>query len=531
MQFLFSRGGLDVYVPFEVHDAGSAVQAVLSVHVTEVNDPTVVTFIPPKLVEEDAPSVLDLSGYIMDEDTPRDDLVLESQDTNIVSLGGLYITVLCPKWIPPSFLCFTVSDGIAKTNGSFEVQVREVNDPPVISDIGGMAPPVSIALDEGGELLLPVNASDEEGSRLKYSITSKWTGITVLANGTVRVRATPGSVGSYLAELKVDDGQGGFAAARITVTVWNVNDSPLLLKIIQPANHTLIVEGTNLTFSISISDPDIQFGQVLTATWESSVSGVLRTLNTTVGLSFATDKLRIGTHRITVSVTDGQYTQEAWFEVVVKPGYSPPGPNPTLGGLPFPLVAAGIGALVLAAILAAAYVSRTAGQRKNGKVPESLPVGGSVTPGSPAQGAPPAPPGTAAPSTPKDVLVQPAAPAKTRLAMKERISVEDLEEDEAPLPAGLWEAPPALPAPEEPPVPDRIDHAAQREILILKALSSLPRGLPSSLWGIDIQDLASKVLSGERKDSPDGDPLVKIGNRWYYGDETDLALFMQECKK
>jgi len=544
MQFLFSRGGLDVDVPFEVHDAESAVPAVLAVRVTEVNDPPVVTLIPPMLVVEDSPSILDLSGYIMDEDTPRDGLVLESQDTKIVSVEGLYVTVLCPKWIPPAFLCFTVSDGIARTNGSFEVQVREVNDPPVISDIGGMAPPVSIALDEGGEVLLAVNASDEEGSRLKYTIASKWTGITVLANGTLRVRAAPGSVGIHQAELKVDDGQGGFAAARITVTVWNVNDPPAFLNIIQPANHTVVVEGTVLTFSINVSDPDLQFGQVLTATWASSLSGVFRTLNTTVGLSFATDELRIGTHRITVSVTDGQYTKEAWLVVEVTPRPSPPGAFPTVGGLPFPLVAAGIVALVLAAILAAAYVSRATGRRKNGKVVESLPVGGSATPASPADRASSPPPGTATPSIPKDVLGQPAGPALTRLAIEERITVEDLDDDESPLPAGRQEAPPATPAAEErpqpsgggllaeePSMPGQMDQTAMRESRVLKALSSLPRGLPSTLWGMEMQTLASKVVSGERKDSPDGDLLVKIGNRWYYGDETNLGLFMQEFKK
>jgi len=66
---------------------------------------------------------------------------------------------------------------------------------------------------------------------------------------------------------------------------------------------------------------------------------------------------------------------------------------------------------------------------------------------------------------------------------------------------------------------------------MLKALSSLPRGLPSPLWGIDMEDLAARIVSAEHRSSPEGDRLVRINNRWFYGDETNLGMFMQEYKK
>jgi len=72
---------------------------------------------------------------------------------------------------------------------------------------------------------------------------------------------------------------------------------------------------------------------------------------------------------------------------------------------------------------------------------------------------------------------------------------------------------------------------ATREIRILTALSSLPRGLPPSLWGIEMEDLAARVVKAEREDTPDGDMLIKINNKWYYGDESNLGMFMQEYKK
>jgi len=46
-----------------------------------------------------------------------------------------------------------------------------------------------------------------------------------------------------------------------------------------------------------------------------------------------------------------------------------------------------------------------------------------------------------------------------------------------------------------------------------------------------VEDLASEVVSCDWKDIPDDDLFVRIGNRWYYGDETNLGLFLQEYKK
>jgi hypothetical protein len=90
---------------------------------------------------------------------------------------------------------------------------------------------------------------------------------------------------------------------------------------------------------------------------------------------------------------------------------------------------------------------------------------------------------------------------------------------------------PATPLIEKTPQMKLADEMAVREGRVLKALSSLPRGLPSSLWGLDMDVLASRVASGERRESPDGEMLVKINNRWYFGDEDNPGLFMQEYRK
>jgi hypothetical protein len=133
------------------------------------------------------------------------------------------------------------------------------------------------------------------------------------------------------------------------------------------------------------------------------------------------------------------------------------------------------------------------------------------------------------PSNPTLPPMEPVA-SKDGLVVS-KISVKDLEDEPEPVPVSEEPVPEQEGAPAEIATIGARDPIAAREGRALKALSSLPRGLPSSLWGQDLDDLASNVVSGERKDSPEGDLIVKIGSRWYYGDETNPGLFMQEYKQ
>jgi hypothetical protein len=65
---------------------------------------------------------------------------------------------------------------------------------------------------------------------------------------------------------------------------------------------------------------------------------------------------------------------------------------------------------------------------------------------------------------------------------------------------------------------------------ILKALTSLPRGLPSSLWGMEMEELAARASTGEYRTSDEGDLLVKIGNKWYFGNPADVGSYLQLYK-
>jgi len=66
---------------------------------------------------------------------------------------------------------------------------------------------------------------------------------------------------------------------------------------------------------------------------------------------------------------------------------------------------------------------------------------------------------------------------------------------------------------------------------VMKVLTQLPRGLPTSLGSWDLTSLASAIVDGERKTAPDGTELVKISNKWYDADYKNPGTFLKERKE
>jgi len=227
-----------------------------------------------------------------------------------------------------------------------------------------------------------------------------------------------------------------------------------------------------------------------------------------------TTRLKDGPHTMKVQSYDGErYSNTTVLDFEVR---NPVTEWTTVGSLLMPMLLVAVIAAVLASVLL--LFRRRSEVRRGPPLPSALPPEAAAPPLLSAPTLPVAPQPPAAGPVPSP----PAIPAPERMKVVGSVNVDDLEE-----PAGE-----PIPAP-RPKTPDdrKADEMAARERTVLKALSSLPRGLASSLWGIDMDDLAARVVRAEREDSPDGDLLIKINNRWYFGDETSLGTFMQEYKK
>lgn len=333
LRFLFTRGGFTTTVEVMVSDATSHVVALLEVQVEERNDPPVIGGISPWLFEEDRPETIDLGPYITDEDSPAEDLALHCEHPAVVSIDGLAMTLLYTMWQDEHTIEFTVTDGEVTSTGSILAQVREVNDAPRVVDVGGMTPPFDLTMQEGTERWLITTVVDEDSGEFVFTLTSDWSGIQVMENGTLHLVAAGSDVGEHGVKLTVRDPEWGLGSISFNVTVLNVNDPPDAVIITSPENHTVVEEGGNVTFSVQVSDPDTVHGQVLTVTWTSNVSGTLRTLTSEDNLTFVVNGLPPGLHRVTVTVSDGELSRSGWLEVQVNERYVPPEkPAPTDDG-------------------------------------------------------------------------------------------------------------------------------------------------------------------------------------------------------
>ena len=66
---------------------------------------------------------------------------------------------------------------------------------------------------------------------------------------------------------------------------------------------------------------------------------------------------------------------------------------------------------------------------------------------------------------------------------------------------------------------------------VMNALTAMPRGLPTTLWGKDIAKLGREIVDGPKKEAPDGTLLVQVDGRWYAADHTRPVAFLIEWKE
>jgi predicted GH43/DUF377 family glycosyl hydrolase len=178
-------------------------------------------------------------------------------------------------------------------------------------------------------------------------------------------------------------------------------------------------------------------------------------------------------------------------------------------GLTAAAFAAGIMAALLVAVL---YTRARASRAVAGRTDTAMPPEAGV----PAAEPPPVPTVRVARRVRSAPHPVPEAPGG-RMTIQEVVNIEDLDDDGA-----LEELPMDPPTKEVP-----RERAPLTEEGLAQLISSLPRGLPSSLWGMENRELARQVLQGERRTGDEGERLVRLGKRWYFADPEDVGTFLQ----
>jgi hypothetical protein len=318
LTILFRKGNETKTILLVIGDGTSNVTKTITVFVRELNDPPFIDEIPIQYIAEEVYHDLDLFPYIWDEDSHMSTISIGSDHHAIVSITGTVVSMMFPKETMDLDIDIWASDGLSTSHQTIPVEIIWKNDDPILRAIGEWEPPVVMRVPEGVETFWQIHAEDEESSELTYRLESAWRGISVFDNGTVRISAADSQVGEYRGNLRITDADGGFSLNELSIVVYNMNDAPFPPVIIEPLNHTEVLYRTNVTFTVDVYDPDHQYGDVISVSWVSNISGLINTMEGIDELSFSSTNLDIGTHRISVIVTDGEIETISWFEISVK---------------------------------------------------------------------------------------------------------------------------------------------------------------------------------------------------------------------
>ena len=227
--------------------------------VANSNDTPVIAVLNDTTATEDVPFQLQLAA--LDED-PADtftfSLTTAPDSTAIDSLNRLV-------WTPgqadvgTNALTVRVTDaGGAIDSTSFTLTVIEADDPPTIAST-----PDTTALEDA-VYDYAVDASDEEGAALSYSLTTAPTGMTIDTTGVISWTPALADTGTHAVALQVADPGGQTAAQSYQLQVLEVNDPPVIMSRTPVDTLVLIDPGQSVQFDIESQDEE---GDLLTLQW------------------------------------------------------------------------------------------------------------------------------------------------------------------------------------------------------------------------------------------------------------------------
>jgi Putative Ig domain. len=230
-------------VTFSVNDSSLSDSETININVVDVNRAPFIESIPDKLINEDEELIIHINGSDADDDS-----LDYSKDVGFGTLVGNVFS-----WTPGYEdsgiydVNFSVSDGDLSYTETVKIAVGNTNVPPVLGQIGGKS------VDENQALSFVINATDiDSGDNLIYDASGLPSGASFDTDAHM-FSWTPSysQAGTHSVVFEVSDGI--YADTELVrIVVNNVNRPPVLSAI----GDKTVVEGSQLSFTISGSDPD-----------------------------------------------------------------------------------------------------------------------------------------------------------------------------------------------------------------------------------------------------------------------------------
>jgi len=283
-------------VTIRVQDTiGSTDEEILVVTVTNVNDPPVFDDYETLTYDQGEEVVHQLRAI-------DPDLDIQLNQPEMLTFTGSGKTQLLPN--PAGLISLTPDQSMV---GSHQVTYtvtdraglkdvvtitwvfRDVNDAPILSS------ELPLDLLEDDEVSITVTAYDADGDAVTWTDDSSLFNIE-RSTGVVNFTPEQSDVGTHVVMLTASDGKGGSTLIRWEFTVTNVNDAPVIARLL-PESGKSYGEGKAITFDAQATDED---GDQLTFIWKKGEK-VLGT-----GRNIDVDDLPVGRHTITLLVQDGK---------------------------------------------------------------------------------------------------------------------------------------------------------------------------------------------------------------------------------
>ena len=270
-------------------------------NVIPVNDAPVLSPISNQTINEDETLV-----YPLEIENVDDDMVFfessAGENFTVTFDGNDLIVVPAADWSGSGEITISALDGEYFSEQSFTLTVLPVNDAPVLDTVSDQD------IDEDNTFCVALSGYDIDSSILNYSTVIDGNGETSLDGNIVCITPDLNYNGNILVDVTVSDGEL-IDSGSFTLTVNPVNDAPVLSAI----DNQTIDEDTSLIVELSASDIDGDDLTFSATNGDSDISVDGTTLTITPPDNYN------GSEVVTVTVTDGEYSDSTSFTLTVNP--------------------------------------------------------------------------------------------------------------------------------------------------------------------------------------------------------------------
>ncbi|MCK5253635.1 MAG: VCBS repeat-containing protein, partial [Thermoplasmata archaeon] len=490
---------------------------------------------------------LDLSGAFEDPDGDDIEWSIAEESENLTltidPVTGKVTIEPAADWFGEETITFVASDGEFTASQTVTVIVTSVNDIPWIVTVDGLPPtsdPMVYAVNLGEVLTIIFTVDDIEGDEVRASLNITTVDLDEDAR-TITFEPGTEAVGTFRFALRIWDVVSPTTRPTLnfTIQVVNENDPMEEPKITQPAVGEKFKVNQSFSLVAECDDPDIPFGQKLEFIWTSDIEGELGR-----GASIVVTLKEEGTHTITVTVRDPDFEKRTDITVVIEPQEDvtpppPPNGNGVGTGTNWAVIAVIIVVLVIVGVVVIMVVGKRTTERYEAKMDDEEEAEEKrVALERTAQAI-------------KDVADEweselegaKAQQATKAAAIAEGWEMEEIEVEstagQLSMEAKVTEAPTgdvqklwagvSEPGTERSPEEMEALRVENLKRKYQNTIGRLPYGIPSKeLADRDWVELASALVTGEKRTLPDGRETTNIEGRWYYSDPDDTGSFLKE---